>query len=77
MFSCPQGDSAAPKKAVTQKSSKGPRKNVIARLFAPTVTFLARMAGKGPSGDKNDKDKNNVLRQSMMDKILSSPQVRK
>ena len=49
---------------------------MIARLFAPTMTFLARMAGKGPSGGKNDKDKNNVLRQSMMDKILSSPQVR-
>ena len=61
-------------KTETPKPSKA-RKNVFARLFAPTATFLARMAGKGPSGAKETMGKTDTLRQSMMDKILNSPAV--
>ncbi len=49
---------------------------MFARIFAPTATFLARMAGKGPGGVKQTTPgKSDVMRQSMMDKILKSPQV--
>lgn len=45
-------------------------------MFAPTATFLARMTGKGPSSAKAPPPaKSEVLRQSMVQRILNSPQV--
>jgi glutaredoxin 2 len=57
------------------KSKKKAYKNVLARLFAPTANFLARMTNHSNVSEKLQAGKSNVLRQSMMERILKSPQV--
>ena len=60
---------------ITSIHKKVANKNILARIFAPTAAFLARMASHGSSGAKQSQGRNDALRQSMMETIHSKPQV--
>jgi hypothetical protein len=56
------------------KASAKKYANVMSKIFLPTTNYLARIIGKGPGARQPPPPKTDVLRQSMVAKVLSSPQ---
>lgn len=63
----------APKAETPRKRRSHKFKKAMSSMFAPTATFLARITGK--AAGQPDASRSQNLRQSMVAKILNSPQV--
>ncbi|GAX76495.1 hypothetical protein CEUSTIGMA_g3940.t1 [Chlamydomonas eustigma] len=73
MKNAPDPAKELPNTSEAAKSKNKAYKNVLARLFAPTANFLARMTNRNKMPGKTQAGKSDVLRQSMMERILKSP----